>query len=726
MRLKATTLAIVLALASPAWAIVTSDEAGSHVVVPGQPAFGINLDGVALVGRRLPNVNTLPRLSPICSAALISDRHLLCAAHCFDEDSDGEVDEIYTAITHTAAFELADGVVMVNIDPTTIQFPENWPQQRADIAVVTLEDVAPHSVPRYPLYGGRGELGRTAVFAGYGVTGHGATGSVLSSIRPRAKRAGLNRPEGISVGQPGVEHLVVDFDSGQAVHNTMFSIIGIESDLGFGVDEVLPAPGDSGGPMFIGQAIAGVHAFGRELSGIDPYDSDWGELNFESRVSYFRNFLETATGGTAVFVPEPATPTISLLAFAPLVLLYRARHLAHPGGIAFANQKTRASIRHATALLVWAERCLRSHRRKTPLHAGKLREGEGKAVAVPFVLKSQALPVCTDTLNRRALREQRLEKSPNSLSVVSVHFCSSFDCSQRQRSLLRALCALCGFYVSAEACFAADIRTWAFEATIVSIQDPEKRFGDVRLGDPVRGTFSYDVSLPMDPFSEPPQWADYSHPIWFQGLRMAIVNPRTGEALRYGQEADDYRDWFVSVFKESPYYDPGTSAVAFWSTTEPPPKPGLSSLVYMEFLGPSVLSEITLPTSFDIDDWPIATIYIDTDNIANGAVAEVHSITPITPGDFTLDGKVDSDDYGLWQSTYGPTGISEADWDRNGAVDTADYVTWRNSVSALSASASNAAVPEPASVQLAILVLLYAAQSRIIRWREPRPAQHGH
>jgi hypothetical protein len=285
------------------------------VVAPGQPAFGVNLDGVALIGTRLPNANTIARLLPKCTAALISDRHLLCAGHCFDENYDGIVDESYTAITHTAAFELAEGIVMVNIDPTTIQFPENWPQERADIAVVTLTDVAPASIPRYPLYGGDDELGRTAVFAGYGVTGHGATGSVLSSLRPRAKRAGLNRAEGISVGQPGVEHLVVDFDSGQARHNTLFSVIGIESDLGFGADEVLPAPGDSGGPMFVGQSIAGVHAYGRNLSSVDPTnDSSWGELNFETRVSYFRDFLETATGGTAVFVPEPVSVVLIITA----------------------------------------------------------------------------------------------------------------------------------------------------------------------------------------------------------------------------------------------------------------------------------------------------------------------------------------------------------------------------------------------------------------------------
>jgi hypothetical protein len=283
---------------------------------------------------------------------------------------------------------------------------------------------------------------------------------------------------------------------------------------------------------------------------------------------------------------------------------------------------------------------------------------------------------------------------------------------------LRALCVLgvlCGSCISDVACSAADIRTWAFEATIIHKNDPQKLFDDVRLGDPVTGTFSYDVSLPMDPFSNPPQWADYQHPGWFQGLRMAIENPRTGEEIRYGRQADDFRDWFVSVFKESPYYEPGTSAVAFWETTEDP-RPGLSGSIYMEFLGPSILTEISLPTAYDIDDWPSAAIYIDTDNFALGAIAQLHTITPLTPGDFSLDGKVDADDYSLWRSTFGPTGISEADWDRNGSVDAADYVVWRNSAGAMSASNLVAPLaPEPASAPLAIVALMCLSLIRTMR-----------
>jgi hypothetical protein len=53
-------------------------------------------------------------------------------------------------------------------------------------------------------------------------------------------------------------------------------------------------------------------------------------------------------------------------------------------------------------------------------------------------------------------------------------------------------------------------------------------------------------------------------------------------------------------------------------------------------------------------------------------------------GDYNFDGLVDTNDYDLWQSSYGSRLDAPTDGNGDGAVDAADYVLWRKNLGAMS------------------------------------------
>ena len=112
---------------------------------------------------------------------------------------------------------------------------------------------------------------------------------------------------------------------------------------------------------------------------------------------------------------------------------------------------------------------------------------------------------------------------------------------------------------------------------------------------------------------------------------------------------------------------------------------------------------------------------LNVDGVVDAADAEtfITQLVRTVPGDYNLDGSVDAADYTAWRDRMGGSGVAlVADGDFDGAVDENDFEVWRAAfgfhrqpLTAGSAAAAVAAVPEPATARLLIVLLM------MIGWR---------
>lgn len=116
-----------------------------------------------------------------------------------------------------------------------------------------------------------------------------------------------------------------------------------------------------------------------------------------------------------------------------------------------------------------------------------------------------------------------------------------------------------------------------------------------------------------------------------------------------------------------------------------------------------------LPASAQPGDYKLQVVYKGGGVLATKyALAWWTDPTPLIPGDYNLDGTVNSLDYDVWRANFGTSTATSplvhGDGNGDGIVDAADYITWRDHVGQIWAgglgTAANSLVPEPHTLVL--------------------------
>lgn len=221
------------------------------------------------------------------TASLLYDgRTILTSAHLFSYTDYNSTTITINSITYKASVDIYDDIDTLN--------------SNGDIALVTLDENISTIYQRYQLYKQTNEIGKVFDAIGYGERGSGEIGAYISNTNntkvhvqntfdtdmhtlnnsPMSNFSWESIPDNI---------LVADFDDGTSSNDTI-GLLTSTTHTGIGDMEGLIAAGDSGGPAFIDNKIAGVANYTFNID--TKNNSDFGDLAAWQRVSYYQEWID--------------------------------------------------------------------------------------------------------------------------------------------------------------------------------------------------------------------------------------------------------------------------------------------------------------------------------------------------------------------------------------------------------------------------------------------------
>ncbi len=234
-----------------------------------------------------------------CTGSLLpSGQHVVTAAHCISGQQ-------LNASRYQVFFDVPEGRLSVPVRQILVN--PAWSSadldSNNDVAILWLAGSAPDSADRYDIYRASDEVGQVATLVGYGQPGTGSKGELVGTF-PAIRRVGtnridalgdvFNRDSGVAV-LPGTQ-LAYDFDNGTERNDGLGRDFGLR-DLGTGDREVGSSSGDSGGPLFLNNRVAGIVSYGSTPIAIGAdvtaaNDTSYGEIFAATRLSAFASWID--------------------------------------------------------------------------------------------------------------------------------------------------------------------------------------------------------------------------------------------------------------------------------------------------------------------------------------------------------------------------------------------------------------------------------------------------